>query len=971
MNKKVLALSILVLGIISFLFFYGERSEEKEQTQPQTLQSVKTEKKEKKTIEEKQRSVEQRAAFEFDMQKNPATGLIPREEKDVELQVAIREKNTSLTTNSSSRAFTTPYESRGPSNLGGRTRALAIDLSDATGNTMLAGGISSGVFRTTDGGTSWTKVSEDDDIHNVTAIAQDPRVGFQNIWYYGTGEVFGNSAGIGNAFYLGQGIWRSVDSGVTWTQLPGTGSTFEIFDSNFDIINSLAVHPTTGELFIAAFGGIFRYDGTNFNLEVNASSAQETDVKITSTGRVFASVAGTNGSQNGVYTSPTGTGSYTRIAQNGSPAGWASTGRVVLGIAPSDTDVVYALYNNGQTSSVVPIQIEADLWRYDLGTNTWTDFSGKLPDEAGGDLGGNDPFSIQSGYDLEVSVKPDNEDFVVIGGTNVYRIADIVTDATFDRIGGYISNLSFASYGSGDAAANDGDTHHPDIHDLVFSPFDANTLLSGTDGGVHTTDVTSGTVRWTTLNNNYQTYQYYHVGMDPLDGTDFVIGGAQDNGTSLGGAAGLTGVGSSTEHLDFFGGDGVAAAIGRTGNGPLNLADIQLYLGAQGGDIFTFRNSGAFFANVRPTGTTSSIFVTYFYLDTETNTLYYADGTNLYRTLDGPTVTSAVSAASWTDIGTLSTAQNIRSMAATRGAYSTANSFTLIGGENGGVFRHLNPRNTDLNTADNITPGGASTAVNSVVSGVAIHPTDPDIGMVVYSNYGINNIYVTSNLTETNPSWTLAERNLSSHSIRSAAITEVDGVITYFVGTARGLYSSTDPTTVDWRLESPDQVGLAIVSSLVYRPGDNILLIGTHGNGMYQADLNSCPTTTTYTIAGGWDNGAPTASVRAIIAESYDTSDGGLGSITACELTISAGAILTVEDGTFVSVQNDITVNGTLDISNTGSVIQVFDAAETFNNGNISVEKITPTIDDRNYVAMSSPMTAETRDGVYGNSRAV
>ncbi|WP_299683495.1 T9SS type A sorting domain-containing protein [uncultured Dokdonia sp.] len=971
MNKKILTVSIILLGIFCFLFLYdGESETEKEQElKSETLTSLKEEKKEKKSLEEKRRTIEQRNQFEFDMQKDPVTGLISKEEKALEFETALRERTNSLTAGSDSRAFTVPYESRGPSNLGGRTRALAVDLSDATGDTMLAGGVSSGMFRTTDGGTSWVKVSPNNEIHNVTAIAQDPRAGFQNIWYYGTGEVFGNSATLGNAFYLGQGIWRSIDSGQTWTQIPGTDSTFEDFNSNFDIINSLAVHPTTGDLFIAAIQGIFRYDGTNFNLEVNASSTQDTDVKVTSTGRVFAAVGGTNGAQNGVYTSPTGTGSYTRIAQNGSPAGWASVGRVVLGIAPSDTDVVYALYNNGQTTNQAPIQIEADLWRYDLGTGTWTDFSGKLPDEPGGDLGGNDPFSIQQGYDLEVSVKPDNADFVVLGGVNLYRIADIVNDATFERIGGYIDNTSFASYGSGDAAANDGDTHHPDIHDLVFSPFNANTLLSGTDGGVHTTNVTSGTVRWTTLNNNYQTYQYYHVGMDPLAGTDFVIGGAQDNGTSLGGAAALTGVGSSTEHLDFFGGDGVAAAIGRTGNGPLNLNDLQLYFGAQGGDIFTFRDSGAFFANIRPTGTNSSIFVTYFYLDPDTNTLYYADGATIYRTLNAATVTSLVDAASWVDIGNLSTSQNIRSMASTRGTYTTS-SFTLIGGQNGGVFKHVDPRGTNLNTAVNITPSGAAVA-GSIVSGVAIHPTDPDIGMVVYSNYGINNIYVTSNLTAVNPTWTLAERNLSSHSIRSAAITETGGVITYFVGTARGLYSSTNPITTDWTLESPNDIALAIVSSLVYRPDDGVMLIGTHGNGMYQVNLDSCPTTTTYTTAGGWDNGAPTASVRAIIADDYDTSDMSLGDITACTLTINAGAILTVEDGNFVSVLNDITVNGTLDISNEGSLVQVNEAAETFNNGSISVEKITPTIDDRNYVAMSSPVTAEARDRVYGNSRAV
>jgi len=75
-------------------------------------------------------------------------------------------------------------------------------------------------------------------------------------------------------------------------------------------------------------------------------------------------------------------------------------GRIVLGIAPSDSDVVYALYANGNSGA-----IEADLWRYDVGLNSWTDFSSTLPDEPGGNLGGNDPFAVQGGYDLEVIIR--------------------------------------------------------------------------------------------------------------------------------------------------------------------------------------------------------------------------------------------------------------------------------------------------------------------------------------------------------------------------------------------------------------------------------------------------------------------------------------------------------------------------------------------------------------------------------------
>ena len=830
MKRKLLTLSIILFGgLFSLIYFTNE-----EENQTKSIVPLKQRKKEKKSIEEQRYTVEQRHQYDYDMQKNPITGVIPKEEKALEFEMAMtmKEKNNI----SGSRNSSSTFVSRGPTNLGGRTRAFAIDLSDNTGNTMLAGGVSSGMFRSTNGGASWTKVSENDEIHNVTAIAQDPRPGFQNIWYYGTGELLGNSASLGSAFNFGQGIWQSTDNGLTWNQIPGTDSTFESFDTPFDIINSLAVSPTTGELFVAAFGTIYRYDGTNFNIELQdiSGGSGATDVKVTSTGRIFASFAGNNANE-GVYTSPNGNGNYTRIAQNGTPVDWSSVGRAVLGIAPSNTNIVYALYSNGNAGA-----IEADLWRYDLNTDTWTDFSSKLPDEPGGDLGGNDPFAIQGGYDLEVSVKPDDENFVVIGGTNVYRIEDINTDVEFARIGGYRDNTAFFLYDLGG-----GDVHHPDIQDLVFSPFNNDILFTGSDGGIHRSDVTSTVVGWTSLNNNYQTYQFYHVGIDPEINSNFILGGAQDNGTHISTVlAGNTAV-SETNMTRLFGGDGVAVSVGRTGGdgGFLDfINDIQLYFGAQNGTFFTLRNNN--FINIQPTPTTgvddmgdpisNSIFITYFYLDTETNTMYYVDGDTVYRG-NGPTVT----AGTWTDIGELSTNENVRSMVATRGTYNPSSSYALIGGQNGGVFRHDDPLNTNLSTAINITPTGASTANFSVVSGVAIHPTNPDIAMVVYSNYGINNIYLTSNATDSNPTWDLVERNLSANSVRSVAITEVNGQIIYFVGTARGLYSNTDPLTTDWTIEAPNQIGFAVVSSLVYRPSDNILLVGTHGNGMFQTDLNT------------------------------------------------------------------------------------------------------------------------------------
>lgn len=811
MRKKILGLLTLVM--VAFVGIVSLSDKNEANNEVASLQKIK---KKKKTIEEKMLYAKERELYELGFQINPITGKIPLEEKEQEYNTAYKLLNTKSKSSATGRSFI----SRGPSNLGGRTRALRIDVSDPTGNTIIAGGVSSGVFRTTDGGANWTKVSNNDEIHNVTAIAQDTRVDSQNIWYYATGEWSGNSASLGSA-YRGQGIWKSIDGGLNWSQIALTNSVHEAFDSDFDYVNALEVSPTNGELFIAATGKIYRYDGTTMNveLEIPDDGTGWTDVKIASNGRVFAAIEGTSKSA-GITTSATGNGAWSLVARNNNPAGWSAAGRIVLAVAPSNDNILYALYENGKRSDGESdtYEIEADLWKYDFSTSTWTNYSDKLPDETGGDSEGNDPFAIQGGYDLVVSVKPDDENFVVVGGTNPYKIENITTDDMFLRIGGYVNNLSYGTYSVG------GTDHHPDIHQLVFDPLNPNTLFSGTDGGIHKADVRGPSVAWTSLNNNYQTYQYYHVAMDPLAGQDIVLGGAQDNGTTVGGLDyGSTAITDKSTMVSMAGGDGVAVGIGRNGNA------LRYYLGFQNGTIYQ-RKSG--FLEITPDDS-SSQFVTYFYLDPDNNeSLYYAGQSNLYVTHAAETITSDT----WTNVGALPTSEFIRTIATTRGTYNAATSHLFIGGQSGGVFRVSDPQSvTSLSTeAVNITPSSASKASGSIVSDIAIHPTNPDIVLAVYANYGINNIYLTTNATAASPTWELVERNLDVHSIRSAAITQVGSEITYFVGTAKGLYSSTDPTSIDWEIEGANDLGLAVISSLVYRPSDNKLLIGTHGNGMYE-----------------------------------------------------------------------------------------------------------------------------------------
>ncbi|NNK88900.1 MAG: T9SS type A sorting domain-containing protein, partial [Flavobacteriaceae bacterium] len=309
-----------------------------------------------------------------------------------------------------------------------------------------------------------------------------------------------------------------------------------------------------------------------------------------------------------------------------------------------------------------------------------------------------------------------------------------------------------------------------------------------------------------------------------------VLGGAQDNGSTAGGTG--FGLPDLTTQVMVNGGDGVSVAITR------DLGCLTGFVGSQGGNIIRGNCDGSPGVNITPSNSQSQ-FVTYFYLDPDNNNaLYYAGLNTLYKTADASNVTPSI----WDNLGDTGSELGVtdwfQTFSTTRGTYDQATSFLLMGGDEGKIYKLNDPQNaTSLSQSIDITPPTATLGFPSIVTGLAIHPSNKDIVLATYSNYGTESIFLTTNATSATPTWTLVERNLSAFSIRSAAIGEVNGEVLYFVGTARGLFSSPDPTTQDWIREAPNQIGFALVSSLAYRPADNRLLIGTFGNGMYEATI--------------------------------------------------------------------------------------------------------------------------------------
>ena len=162
---------------------------------------------------------------------DPATGEIPKGIRKRELAYAHSLQKMAKTTGKANQEFN--WQALGPYNVGGRTRAFAIDVTNE--NVMLAGGVSGGMWRSIDAGTTWSKVTKQYQHHSITCIVQDTRVGKTNTWYYGTGEAFGNSASKSfSANYLGNGVYKSTDNGLNWDTLTatvsGTPQKFDIWD---------------------------------------------------------------------------------------------------------------------------------------------------------------------------------------------------------------------------------------------------------------------------------------------------------------------------------------------------------------------------------------------------------------------------------------------------------------------------------------------------------------------------------------------------------------------------------------------------------------------------------------------------------------------------------------------------------------------------------------------------------------------
>jgi len=137
----------------------------------------------------------------------------------------------------------------------------------------------------------------------------------------------------------------------------------------------------------------------------------------------------------------------------------------------------------------------------------------------------------------------------------------------------------------------------------------------------------------------------------------------------------------------------------------------------------------------------------------------------------------------------------------------------------------------------------------------------------------------------------------------------------------------------------------------------------------FAAPLAACAATVEF-IGGVWVPNAPDITTNVILRNNYDTTTPGLGSFSACSVSLDNNVTLSIGSGDYVEVGYDINVPPTaiLDILHEGSIVQRDGSSVTTNNGTVRVRKTTPFLRPRDLMIMGSPMDLETRNGVYNNA---
>jgi hypothetical protein len=391
----------------------------------------------------------------------------------------------------------------GPDTGVGRINMVRFDPGNTTSNTgatdiIYVGAANGGLWKSVNGGTSWTPTTDFLSIIGVTDLAIDPNN--TNIMYLATGDSEGDRSSIG--------VLKSNDGGTNWVP---TGLVFTA--SQGVKISKLIINPNDATNLLASTSqGVYRTtnSGTTWATPTTATTQKFKDmvIKPGDANIVYATSSSLWKSSNNGLT-------FSLVSHANLPT--ADVVRMTAAVTSAAPSTVYLMAGKQSNGGLLGIYKSTD------NGVTWTvqfepNYAGTLglpnnPNILGNNEDGSDAAG-QSFYTLALAVSPTDPDFLLAGGVSQW--------ASFD--GGVSWQIS--SFWAPDPSF---EFVHADTHEIVFNS-DGTKAFSACDGGISFYDDATGA--WTDLSNNLNISQQEIIGMSATN-QDLNVVGLQDIGTVL------------------------------------------------------------------------------------------------------------------------------------------------------------------------------------------------------------------------------------------------------------------------------------------------------------------------------------------------------------------------------------------------------------------------------------------------------
>lgn len=744
------------------------------------------------------------------------------------------------------------------SDIAGRSRSIMIDPND--GQKLWLGAVTGGLWYNSDfrNNAAWVPVSDDWETMSISSITYDPNN--TDIFYVGTGESFTSVHIYRESTSSGAGIYKTNDGGTTWSLLSSTTDFQYVNDivvRNEDGTSVIYAAVASGRYQGNVFGsspsdGLYRSmdGGTSWNQvlpNIEGSSVPYTvsDIELTPTGELYVGTMRNLALEGGgeVLSSTDGTNwtvvdlPYVEdiIAEGSNDYGLdLIPGRVRLSAGSS---ALYAVFTSGWTNDFSQIRDHGFFTRMMVKNgSTWEYLDGPSSSWA----------SIPW-HALAMGVDPNDDDHLVIGGLNVHALSNASEAGSLSWVGlsDWASMYHFSDYLIPYYNLVDSDSilnHfvHADVHALVFAG-SSDELIASTDGGVqYTNDLTKGfaTLEGARLddyptfghiNNSLATTQYYTVALRPNAGNNEVLAGSQDNSTHT------SETGSITYASMIGGGDG-AYCFFDSDDPNLRITSSQV-----GNYNFFVGDEGHFY------GVGGGTFINPADYDDRSNLIYSnlaVDGgfealsTSLIgRFLDSLAILNANPFLEKDDLG-LDTLTYVNLGTNSTTSFSSIkvsphsdelDATVILGNQLGDVFKitglPYSPVSTKID--NNQLPVG-------YISSIDIGDTEGDI-LVTFSNYGVESVWYTRN---GGGDWQNIERNLPDIPVRHGMFNPLDDQ-KVLLATELGIWGleSILDESAEWQ---PYNDGLpnVRVDMIDARGSDSVIVAATHGRGLFLGKFN-------------------------------------------------------------------------------------------------------------------------------------